>query len=121
MTSLRDRLKAKGRPEVEVTIDGDTYLVVGLPKSKRAEIYASVAKPGKSIDGDAIENAFLSECVFDPETKQPVIPRECCGEWSDVMAMVTGPLFAEVMRLNGLDNDDVGRKVKNSETTDSPA
>jgi hypothetical protein len=121
--NLRDKVKAKKRPEVEITVDGDTYLVVGLPKSRRAEIYNSVPRVGKSkeIDTDLMENVFLSECVLDPSTLKPVFSVDESSEWGSVPAQITGPLFSEVMRLNGLDNDDVGRKVKNSEATDLPA
>jgi hypothetical protein len=119
--SLRDKLKGIKPTQVEITVCGTKFLVVGLSKTKRAEVYASVSKPGKSIDADQMENAFLSECVVDPDTQQPVFSREESSEWGGVPAQITGPLFGEVMRLNGLDNDDVGRKVKNSDATDLPA
>jgi len=119
--SLREKLKAIKPTQVEVTVCGTKFLVIGLSKTKRAEVYASVSKAGKSIDADAMENAFLSECVLDPETSVPVFTREECSEWGVIPAQITGPLFSEVMRINGLDNDDVGRKVKNSDATDLPA
>jgi hypothetical protein len=119
--SLRERLKAIKPTQVEVTVCGTKFLVVGLSKTKRAEVYASVSKPGKAIDADQMENAFLSECVVDPESQQPVFARDESEEWGAIPAQITGPLFSEVMRINGLDNDDVGRKVKNSDATDLPA
>lgn len=116
--SLRERLKSGVALEVIVTINSERFLVRGITRSKRSEIFAAHNKNGK-IDSHKLEGVLLSTCVFDPETQQPVFSVEEWKEWDSVASGITGPLFAEVMRVNGIDNDDVGREVKNSEATDS--
>ena len=118
MSSLRDRLESRGLEVSIVTIRGERFEVREVAKSTRADILArNRGKDGRfkpSLDGE-----LLSECVFDPDSGQPLYSVGECHKWDGLGSGFTGPLMAEVMRLNGLDDDDVGRERKNSSTTGS--
>lgn len=116
--SLRDKLLSAKPKEVLVTADGLDFLVVGLTKTERSTLFFDAKGQSKNIDPGKVENAFLTQCVLDPDSREQVMAGE---EWDALPASITGALFAEVMRLNGLDNEDVGRVVKKSEATDTPA
>lgn len=118
MSSLRERLEKRGREESILTIRGERFKVVELPKGQRAEVIArnrdSKGKLKTSLDAE-----FLSLCVCDPDDGCPVYTIGESAMWDALGSGFTGPLMAEVMRLNGLDDDDVGREVKKSETAES--
>ena len=117
--SLRERLEKKKLRETVLTIDGDAFLVKELSKSQRADMLAACRDANGKADPNKIENAFLCVCVCDPDSGVAVFDVSEKDAWNAVGSGITGPLFAEVMKLNGMDNDDVGRAVKNSETTGS--
>lgn len=118
MSSLRDRLEARSPEESLLTIRGERFKITELPKGKRAEVIARHRdKDGKispTLDGE-----MLSSCVFDPESGCAIYSVDESAKWDALGSGFTGPLMAEVMKLNGLDNDDVGREVKKSETVES--
>lgn len=118
MSSLRERLEQRGQEKSVLTIRGERFKVIELPKGQRAEV---IARNRNSKGGimPTLDAEMLSLCVLDPETDAPIYPVEESASWEQVGSGFTGPLMAEVMRLNGLDNDDVGREVKKSETAES--
>ena len=119
MASLKERLKALKAPESIVTIGDERFLVVGLLRSVRAAVFASCQGTKGKVDSQKLENILLSMCVKDPDSGELVFQQSESNEWNNLPAAITGPLFAEVMKLNGIDNEDVGREVKKSETTDT--
>lgn len=117
---LAERILSKKPKEMTVSVDGLDFIVRGLTKTQRSGLMASAPKKGRAVDNDQLEELFLSTCVIDPATNSPVIPVEQHRNWGQVPAEITGALFAVVMQLNGLDNEDVGKTVKKSEATDTP-
>lgn len=117
--SLRERLAAKPLPETIITVAGERLVVKGLTRSKRSEIFASCRKADGKMDTRKIEGAMMSACVCDPDSGEKVFAESEWEQWDNVSAAITGPLVAEIMKLNGMDDDDVGREVKNSDTTAS--
>lgn len=114
---LRERLAKVGLPQTVLTVMGEKLLVKGLTRTRRAEVLASATNAKGKVDSQKVEGLLLSECVFDNDTGEPVYSAAEWQAWGELPAAITGPLFGEVMKLNGLDNDDVGREVKNSEPT----
>lgn len=117
--SLRERLEAKGLERSTITVRNEKFVVLELDRAERSRIFADCRdKAGKS-NFPKLEGVLLSRCVIDPEDETPVYPVEQWRDWDKLGSGYTGPLFGEVMRLNGLDDQDVGRELKNSDTTDS--
>lgn len=117
-SSLRERLEAR-QPETSVlTVRGERFSIHELSKGLRAEVIArhrdSKGRLQPSLDGE-----FLSRCVRDPDSDVAIYSVEESAKWDELGSGFTGPLMAEVMRLNGLDDEDVGREVKKSEAAES--
>lgn len=121
MSSLRERLRTIEKPESTLTIRGEKFLVVGLTRTHRAEVFAACRKADGKADTAKMEGVLLSSCVRDPESREELFSPDDWRSWDDLPAAITGPLVAEILSLNGMDNDDIGREVKNSGTTDKPA
>lgn len=108
--SLKDKVLAK-KPRTEtVTVDGDDYLIVGKSKRDRGALIAKGRKRDGTVDGDRLENILLTACVCDPETKEPLFTDAEVKSWEGIDAAVTGPLFSHVMRVCGMDKQDLGPK-----------
>lgn len=119
--SLRERLKAKRAADVEITVGGERFLVLGKSRSERDAVYSAIrakaSKAGGKLDSYEVEGRLLSAMVRDAETGESIFGDDEWKEWDSVPATITGALMAEVMRANGFDGEDVGREVKNSEAT----
>jgi hypothetical protein len=116
---LGDKLKAIKPAESVLTIDGNRYRVVGLLASKKADLLAAARdKKGAFVPGKA-DGLFLSACVRDDDSGETFFTEDEWQEWGSVPGAITGPLMSECMKVCGVDNDDVGREVKNSDTTAS--
>lgn len=116
---LGDQLKAIKLPETVLTIEGRRYRVKGLSTSKANDLLAeSRDKKGSFIRGKA-DFLFLSACVSDDETGEAFFSEAEWAEWGDVPKGVTAPLMSECMRICKIDEQDVGREVKNLDTTTS--
>ena len=115
--SLRERLLKKIPPETVLTISGEKFLVKGLSRSRRADVLASHRKNDGKIDGPKLEGVLMSLCVCDPDSGCAIFNEDEWQSWDSLPAAITGPLVAEIMRTSGMDDDDVGREVKNSDTT----
>lgn len=119
MTSLRERLEAKPLQQSIITIQGERFSVVEIDRAERARKFADCTTPKGDRDFVKLEGVMLSRCVSDPEADESVYSEDEWKKWDTLGSSFTGPLMAEVMRLNGMDNQDVGREVKNSDTTTS--
>lgn len=106
--SLKDRVLAK-KPKTEtVTVDGDDFLIVGKSKRDRGALFAKARKRDGQIDGDRLESVMLTACVCDPETKEPLF--DDFKAWDLVDSGVVGPLLSHVMRICGMDKQDLDPK-----------
>lgn len=117
--SLKERLAKKSAPESVLTILDERFLVVGLSRTERAELFEKCTLKDGKRDFKRLEGVALSTCVKDPDSRQSVYTVEEWQKWDNLPSAFTGPLVAEVMRLNGMDDADVGREVKNSGSADS--
>jgi len=115
MSNLRERLEKRSNPETVLTIDGERFLVVGLSRSERARQFAKCRDKSGKVNTERIEGEMLCLCVRDPDTREQVFTD--WSAWDNLPAQITGPLMAEIMQINGMDKDDVGREVKNSDAT----
>ena len=117
MSSLRERLEARGPEHSFLTIRGERFKVMEIPRGERAEIIAAHCdSKGKVLP--TLDCALMSRCVRDEDGGEIYSPSEV-EKWDDLGSGFVGPLMGEVMRLNGLDTDDVGREVKKSEAAES--
>jgi hypothetical protein len=117
MSELGQRLKSMAVPTVDVTIGGERFLLKGMQRIARSQIFADAKTKSGEFDSRKAEGLLLSHCVRDPQTGEAVLPN--WEEWDEVPAMVTGPLINQLMKINGMDNDDLGKQEKNSEATSS--
>jgi hypothetical protein len=104
---LREKLIAKKAPQKIITVDGDKFLVVGLSRLARSKLLAAMRTDAGDLSNDKIERQFLSACVFDPDTNQPVFSENENSLWDDVPAAIVAPLVVAVRDVNYLDDDDV--------------
>lgn len=115
--SLREKVLAR-KPKTEtVTVEGDDYLIVGKSKRDRGALFAKARRKDGTVNGDKLESLLLTACVHDPSTKEPVFTEAESASWDGVDAGLTGPLFAHVMRVCGMDKQDLG--PKDSDSTES--
>ena len=112
-SSLAERLKKKRVKSQSVVIDGDTYQVSGLTKRTRGECFAkSRSKSTGLLDNERLESMLLAECVCDESGEKA--PASC---WEEVPSHITGPLMSVVMRVCGLDREDLADPKDSAETT----
>lgn len=117
--SLRERLEAKPLQESFLTVRGEKFLVGELDGATRARLLADCRSKSGKLDSQKLEGVLLSACVKDPDDGLNLYSVDEWEKWDKLGSGFRGPLMAEVMRLNGLDDDDVGRELKNSDTTTS--
>lgn len=115
--SLKDKVLAKKPKSETVSVDGDDFMIVGKSKRERGALFAKARKRDGSVDGERLENVMLTACVCDPETGKPVFEESEFKAWDSVDSSLTGPLFAHVMRVCGMDKQDLG--PKDSDSTES--
>jgi hypothetical protein len=119
MSSLRDELLSEPLIKRRVVIRGKQFTILEADDGELGRLMASCRKAdGKWIAEDMVDCKLLSRCVKDAEEKD-IFGLDEWKEWRRLGRGWTGPLRREVMSLNGLDNDDVGIEVKNSDTTTS--
>ena len=113
--NLGEKLKQRKPKELIVELDGDKYLVRGIGRVEKNKLMSACAKKDK-IDWDQVESTALARCVLDPKTEQPVLPNK--EDW-DIAADAAAPLVDAAIKVCGFDSSEVGRTVKNSDTTGS--
>lgn len=112
--SLREKLLSKTPKSETVEIEDMVFHVIGLTKSERAKTFAECRKKDGKLDTDRLEDVLLESCVRD--TDGSVVCN--AEEWLNMPAFITGPLVASVIRVNGMDGDDLGKgKSDTGETT----
>ena len=119
--SLRQRLQSAAPPETIITVLGERFSVRGLSRSRRSDVFAACRDADGKSDFKRLEGVMLSACVRDPSDGSEIYSEDEWQQWDQLPAGITGPLVAEIMRLNGMDEDDVGREVKNFGTTGNSA
>lgn len=99
MSNLLEKLKSKSVLWVEKVVDGDTYAIRGLDLAQKAKVYAGARKSDGSLDSLRLDAGFLSNCVCDPETKQPLGD---ASVWRTVPGHISGPLLSAIADVCGL-------------------
>lgn len=116
--SLLERLKAKQIKTETVSLDGETVKVVGMSKSERGEVFAACRNRKGKLDNEKLEGLMLARCLRDPETGERIATDDQWKEFDSMPAHVTAPAVASVMRVCGLDQQDLG-DPKDSDSTES--
>lgn len=104
--SLAEKLKAATCPVETIETGGMRFKVKGLSIAAVGKLTAKYRRKDGSLDGNNLDLALLSECVRDADDDSQAQP----SEWRDVPRAITGPLMKVVLRLNGLDGDDIDPK-----------
>jgi hypothetical protein len=119
MKSLRDELLSEPLRKNLVEIRGKRFTIIEVDDAEMERLMSSCRRPsGKWIDESMPDGKLLSRCVRD-ENEQEVFGMDEWQEWKKLGRGWTGALRREVLKLNSLDEDDVGREVKNSDTAAS--
>lgn len=106
--SLKERIKKRDVARETVTVQGEQFLIVGKSKRDRAAIFAKCkSKKTEKLNYELLEDTLLAECVYDPELNEPLLD---VTEWGSIDSAITGPLMSHVMRVVGMDKDDVNPK-----------
>lgn len=100
-----------------ITIHVERFAVVEIDRAERSRKFAECTSKSGDRDFAKLEGVLMSRCVRDPDTGDEVYSEDDWRKWDALGSGTTGPLMAEVMRLNGMDNQDIGREVKNFDTT----
>lgn len=104
--SLAEKLRTATCPKETVSVSGLSFTVSGLSIAAVGKLTAKFRRKDGSLDGNSLDLALLSECVCDADDASKATP----SEWRDVPRAITGPLMKVVLRLNGLDGDDIDPK-----------
>src|SRR5690606_23453720 len=93
MSSLRERLEARGLEHSFLTIRGERFKDLEIPKGERTEIIAS-HRDEKGKLQPTLDGALLSRCVRDGSGAEIYSSSES-GKWDELGSGFVGPLFAE--------------------------
>lgn len=110
--SLSDKLKKITCPSEVVTVAGIKFLCTGKSLLDGGEITAKASKK-KVKKAGYLDACWLAECVEDADDHSKLTPEE----WMAQPRSITGPLVKVVSSLNGLDDEDLERVPKESDTT----
>jgi hypothetical protein len=117
---LLDKIAKIEQPSSDVTVDGIKYRIVGKSGLDGATIAmnAEAVNKKRKAAGQkklSLDYFYLSECVSEAGSGETLTPEQ----WAVVQRKHTSPLVVEVMRLNGLDDQDIERDPKESSTTET--
>lgn len=117
MSAAFDALKNIPVAEKSVELAGQKLVVIGLTRSRKAEITADCTsrKTGR-IDNALLESKYLACCVCDSTTREPIQPD--FREWN-LSSHVVAPLVAACVEVNGLDEEEATALLKKSESAQS--
>lgn len=108
--SLSDRLKEKQCRVATVTVDGLQFKVTGKTKRERGALFAQARDKNGNLNSNKLESLLLEACVCDASDGS-----KCkADEWDTVPSHITAPLVAEIMRVCGLDKEDIDPKDSDS-------
>lgn len=110
--SLNERLKKVQQPTEVVVVAGIRFRCSGKSLLDGGEITAKATKKKVKKPG-YLDACWLAECVEDAEDASKLTAEE----WMQQPRSITGPLISVVSQLNGLDDEDLERDPKNSDTT----
>ncbi len=103
-------------PKTEtIVLDGDKYVVKGTRKTRRAELLEQSRGKNEKANYDKFENLLLEECVED-EAGNFILSAD---EWGQAPSHITGPLVSVIMRVNGMDKQDLGKEQSDTSETQS--
>lgn len=114
--SLSDKVLARKPRELTIEVAGEKFLIIGKSKREKAAMFAKSRKKDQSLDFVRLEDVMLSECVLDPENRQPILQP---AEWEGINAEIAGPLIAACMQILGMDKQDLTPKDSDSTETSS--
>lgn len=117
---LLDKIQKLKQPESIVTIDAIRYKVIGLSGLDASLIATDAERVNKKRKNAnqgrlSLDYFYLAKCVSECETDETLTAEQ----WAIVPRKHTAPLVVEVMKLNGLDNEDVERDPNESSTTET--
>jgi hypothetical protein len=112
--SLSDKLSKVATPSEVVSIHGIRFRCCGKSLLDGGEISAKAAKRKTKRVG-FMDACWLEACVEDADDGSKL----SADDWMKQPRSVTGPLVSVVMRLNGLDDQDLERDPKDSSTTET--
>ena len=115
MSGLAEKLRAKKCKNEPVTIDGDSYLIIGLTRRERSQLVSKARDKRGVLDTVKLEGLALVRCAHDPEISEPIFSSP--AEWDSVPAEITGPLVSAIMDRNGFDDSDLGKEPDDSPET----
>lgn len=115
---LLDKIQKIETPTSDVTVDEIKYHIVGKSGLDGANIAtnAELVNKKRKASGQkklSLDYFYLAECVSEAGTGETLTPEQ----WATIPRKHTSPLVVEVMRLNGLDDQDIERDPKESGTT----
>lgn len=118
--SLLDKIKKIEVPESVITVDGIKYRITGKSGLDASAIGAASEATNKKrksagLSRMSMDYFYLADCVSEHESGETLTPEQ----WATVPRKHTAPIVVEVMRLNGLDDEDVQRDPKESSTTET--
>lgn len=116
--SLMQKLQEKKVLVETVEIDGDKFEVRGLSKLARSKVFAEARSKSGKVNSDKLESLLLCACVLDAATGEAICEPAKWQEWESIPSHVTAPLVAAVMKVCGLDRQDLG-DPKDSDSTES--
>ena len=111
--SLSEKLKKVTVPSEIVTVSGIRFRCIGKSLLDGAEITAKAAKKKVKKPG-YLDACWLAECVEDVDDGSKMTAEE----WISQPRKITGPLIAVISKLNGLDDEDLERDPKESDSTE---
>lgn len=114
---LLDRIQKIETPESVIAVSGIKYRIKGLSGLDASVLASRSERDSKKrkqsgLSRLTIDYYYLSECVSDAESGETLTPEQ----WAIVPRQHTAPIVVEVMKLNGLDDQDVERDPKESST-----
>lgn len=113
--SLAEALRAKQCRSERIEVDGIAFLVNGKTKRERGALFARARDKNGNINSEKLESILLEACVCDANDRSTVP----ANEWESVPSHITAPLIAEIMRVCGLDKEDLQKDPKDSDSTAS--
>ena len=113
--SLFEELKTLSVLSEEINVRGHKLIVTGLVGSELSAIQAACRNGKGEMNFEKLQNRLLERCVKDPEGRSIK-----ASEWPQLPQDIRGGAVASVMRVNGMDNDDLRIKdPKDSDSTES--
>ena len=115
---LLDKIQKIETPKSSVTVDEIKYVIIGKSGLDGASIATNAESVNKKRKASgqkklSLDYFYLAECVSEAGTGETLTPEQ----WATIPRKHTSPLVVEVMRLNGLDDQDIERDPKESDTT----